>query len=149
MGHYMPARPLTFEDARVGVVARWALGVRGCGRFLPGSLEIPVCLGLEGGQLLAEGAGITVDRRQARPPWFAVLLGLGLVWSPHPRIGLGVRTDFVIAPLRAQFTVSDELVFITQPVGVRFGGGLEIRLGPARGVTDRPRPGQNNKYLPC
>ncbi|MFZ6177253.1 hypothetical protein [Nannocystis pusilla] len=130
VGHYMPARPLTFEDARVGVVARWALGVRGCGRFLPGSLEIPVCLGLEGGQLLAEGAGITVDRRQARPPWFAVLLGLGLVWSPHPRVGLGVRTDFVIAPLRAQFTVSDELVFITQPVGVRFGGGLEIRLGP-------------------
>ncbi|MCY1063872.1 hypothetical protein OV090_03810 [Nannocystis sp. RBIL2] len=136
VAHYMPARPLDYFnaevglDAKVGMVARWALGVRGCGRFLPGALEIPVCLGLEGGQFLAEGAGITIDRRQARPPWFAILLGLGLVWSPHPRIGLGVRTDFVIAPLRAQFTVSDELVFITGPVGVRFGGGLEIRLGP-------------------
>ncbi|WAS90109.1 hypothetical protein [Nannocystis punicea] len=132
VGHYMPPRPLTFgaEDARVGTVARWALGVRGCGRFIRGVLEIPVCLGLEAGQLLAEGAGITVDPRRARPPWFAASLGLGLVWSPHPRVGLGVRTDFLVTPLRAPFTVSDELVFITQPVGVRFAGGLEIRLGP-------------------
>ncbi|MBZ5711545.1 hypothetical protein [Nannocystis pusilla] len=130
VGLYMPPRPLTFRGDRVGVVARWALGVRGCVRFVRSVLEIPLCLGLEGGQFLAVGDGITVDPRSARPPWFAILLGLGLVWSPHPRVGLGLRSEFVVAPLRAPFTVSDQLVHITQPVGVRVGGGLEIRFGP-------------------
>jgi len=141
-GLYLLPSPLTFQDQRVGVVARWALGVRACGRFVRTVLEIPLCLGLEGGRFLASGAGITVSPLDARPPWFAILLGLGLVWSPHPRVGLGVRTEFVVAPLRAPFTVSDQLVHITQPVGVRFGGGLEIRFGPGarRDGTSPARP---------
>ncbi|MDC0718865.1 hypothetical protein [Nannocystis bainbridge] len=144
-GHYMPARPLTFEDARVGMVARWALGARGCGRFVRGVLEIPLCLGIEAGQLLAEGAGITVDPRRARPPWLAALLGVGLVWSPHPRVGLGLRTEFVVAPLRAPFAISDQVVFITQPVGVRAGAGVEIRLGPGARRDGSGRAWPRNK----
>ncbi|MDC0675152.1 hypothetical protein [Nannocystis radixulma] len=130
VGLYLPPRPLNFDGARVGMIARWALGVRACGRFVRNVLEIPLCLGIEGGRFHAFGTGITVDPKDARPPWLGLLLGVGLVWSPHPRVGLGVRTEFVVAPLRAQFTVSDQPVHITQPVGVRFAGGLEIRFGP-------------------
>src|SRR5690606_32906997 len=120
----------------------WAVGARACGRIVRRALEVPLCGGLEAGQLLAEGAGITVRIQRARPPWFAILLGLGLVWTPHPRIGLGLRAELVVSPWRAPFTVSDDLVFTSRPVGARVGGGLGIRLGPGvrRDGSPRPRP---------
>ena len=149
-GLYTAAQALSFGTARVGRLARWAVGARACARVLQRRLEIPLCLGLEGGQFLASGAGVTLRPRDARPPWLAALVGLGLVWAPHPRIGLGARAELVVAPLRAQFTVGGEVVHVADPLGLRVALGVELRLGPgartrarlpADGIAaSRPRP---------
>lgn len=138
-GLYTLARPLQLGGAEVGTLARWAVGARVCARLVQGRLEIPLCGGLEGGQLLASGAGITVQRQRARPPWLGLLAGLGLIWSPHPRVGLGVRADLVLAPLRARFSVGDQLVHTVEAAGVRVGLGVEVRLGDGSG-RGRPQP---------
>lgn len=130
VGLYMLPRPLVLGEQQVGRIARWSLGARACGRVRQRRLELPLCVGVEGGQYLAVGAGITVMAREARPPWFALLAGLGLIWSPHPRVGLGGRAELVVAPFRAQFSVGGELVHSAQPLGVRVGLGVEVRVGP-------------------
>lgn len=138
-GLYTPARPLHLGAAEVGTLARWAVGARGCGRIVQGRLEIPLCAGLEAGQLLARGAGVTIDRQSPRPPWFALLAGLGLVWSPHPRVGLGARAELVLAPLRAGFRVGEQVVHTVEAAGVRVGFGVEVRLGDGSAAV-RPQP---------
>lgn len=130
LGLYLLPRPLVLGEAQVGRVARWSLGARACGRVRQGRIELPLCVGVEGGQYLAVGAGITVMARDARPPWFALLAGLGLIWSPHRRVGLGGRADLLVAPFRAQFSVGGELVHSAQPLGVRVALGVEVRVGP-------------------
>ncbi len=138
---YTPPRPLHRDAARVGALARWSVGARACGRIVQDRLEIPLCAGLEAGQLLGSGAGITVERQSARPPWFARLAGLGLTWTPHPRVGLGARAELVLAPLRAQFSVGGRLVHTVDAAGLRVSLGVELRFGPGDGTaTIRPRP---------
>jgi len=145
-GLYTVPRAIHRGDVAVGTLARWAVGVRGCWRLVQGRLEIPLCGGLEAGQWLAHGAGITVQRQSARPVWLGLLAGLGLIWSPHPRVGLGARAELVVAPLRARFSVGDEVVHTVDPVGLRVSLGAELRFGPggrsfaARDGTAAVRP---------
>lgn len=141
-GLYTAPRAIDRGPAAVATLARWAVGARGCGRVVQGRLEIPLCLGVEAGQWLAAGAGITVGRQQARPPWLGLLAGPGLVWSPHPRVGLGARAELVVAPLRARFTVGEELVYTVDPAGLRVSAGVELRFGPGgRSFAARDRSG--------
>jgi hypothetical protein len=142
LARYTLPRPLRLDDREVGTAARWAAGARGCGRILQGALEVPLCAGLEAGQLLARGAGVTVDPRAARPAWLAALFGLGVLWSPHPRVAVSARAELVLALLRAGFTVSGRLVHTVEPAGVRVSFGVELRLGPGarRDGTGRVRP---------
>lgn len=128
-GAFTPGRPLARAGRQVGVLARWAVGVRACGRLVRGPLEVDLCGGVEAGQYLARGAGVTLGVQRARPPWLAGLVGLGLGWSPHPRVGLGVRGELVVAPLVARFGVGDEIVYTASPVGGRLGGSIELRFG--------------------
>ncbi|MBA3548325.1 MAG: hypothetical protein H0T76_17730 [Nannocystis sp.] len=142
-GLYTVPRALHVGTQQVGRLARWALGFRGCARIVQRRLEVPLCLGLEGGQFLATGAGITVRPLDARPPWLAGLAGLGLIWSPVPRLGLGARADLVVAPFRAPFTVGGQVVHTPEVVGVRVGLGAELRFGFDRRdgtASVRPQP---------
>ncbi len=142
-GLYTVPRALHVGTQQVGRLARWALGFRVCGRIVQRRLEVPLCVGLEGGQFLAAGAGITVRPLDARPPWLAGLAGLGLIWSPVPRLGLGARADLVVAPFRAPFTVGGQVVHTPEVVGVRVGLGAELRFGFDRRdgtASVRPQP---------
>lgn len=142
-GLYTVPRGLHVGTQQVGRLARWALGFRACGRIVQRRLEVPLCVGLEGGQFLATGAGITVRPLDARPPWLAGLAGLGLIWSPVPRLGLGARADLVVAPFRAPFTVGGQVVHTPEVVGVRVGLGAELRFGFDRRdgtASVRPQP---------
>jgi len=138
-GLYTVRQALQLGGTQVGSLARWAVGARGCGRVVQRRLEVPLCAGIEAGQFLGSGGGITVDRQSPRPPWLALLAGLGLIWSPHPRVGLGVRAELVLAPIRAGFRVGEQVVHTVDPAGVRVGFGIEVRLGDGTG-PGRPQP---------
>lgn len=126
-GLYSVARP--FEDPRYGTLARWALGARACGRVVRSVLEVPLCAGLEGRRFLVSDPEVGFTDKG--PSWLTLLLGLGVVWSPHPRVGVGARTEFVVAPYHALFTAkSGDSVYYTQTLNIRFGVGVEVRFGP-------------------
>ncbi|HEY8377560.1 MAG TPA: hypothetical protein VIK91_13790, partial [Nannocystis sp.] len=147
--HGMYTLPRALENratGQKGTIARWALGVRLCGRFVRSVFEIALCGGLEGGLFVGRGQNVRIVAKQdpetplaqRAPEWFAALLGLGFVWSPHPRVGLGVRTEFVLAPLQRSIFVgdhppSDDDIPPADRIGlmgIRVSGGLELRFGP-------------------
>jgi hypothetical protein len=130
-GMYSAARPIVFNGERYGTLARWAVGARACGRLVRSVLEVPLCAGLEGRRLLLSDPHITITDKDPSLSWLTMLVGLGVVWSPHPRVGIGARTEFVVAPWRASFFNEDqEQIDYTQPLNIRFALGVEVRFGP-------------------
>lgn len=134
-GVYSAPRPLDYDGRRVAMVARWAVGARVCGRVVRSVLEVPLCAGFEGRQFLTRP---TIELTDSGPSWLSMLVGLGVVWSPHPRVGIGARTEFVIAPYRVKFDPDRVLpvpetqpVPVTEVINLRFGVGVEVRFGPA------------------
>lgn len=112
-----------------GVFDLWEAGVRGC--FVPvfDTLEIPLCLGGEAGQLRAVGTGGTVNLTR-QPVWGAVVIAPGVIWLPRPWIGLFGGFDGFINVARPEFTGEDRPV-LHQPtsVTVRALVGVEMRAG--------------------
>jgi hypothetical protein len=145
-GVYSVPRPLDYDGRRVATLARWAVGARVCGRVVRSVLEVPLCAGFEGRQFLTRP---TIELTDSGPSWLSMLVGLGVVWSPHPRVGIGARTEFVIAPYRVKFDPDRVLpvpesqpVPVTELLNLRFGVGVEVRFGPAarRDGTAARRP---------
>lgn len=114
--------------------------VRGCG--VPGNerVELPLCGGLELGDLRATGTGLrrpaTVDA-----PWVAAVASARPQWSPWPRAGsgsgerrrarlaVGALLDLVIPLRRHRFATPEAgLVHAVDPVAVRLGLRVELRL---------------------
>jgi hypothetical protein len=113
--------------------------VRGCG--VPGRepLELPLCGGLELGDLRAAGRGL---RRPAivDAPWVAVVASARPQWTPRlrsaagangrrARLALGALLDLVVPLRRHRFAASGAgLVHAVGPVAVRLGLRMELRL---------------------
>lgn len=114
--------------------------VRGCGVAGSERLELPLCGGLELGDLRATGTGLrrpaTVDA-----PWVAIVASARPQWSPRPRSGsgsgerrrarlaLGALLDLVVPLRRHRFATAEAgLVHAVDPVAVRLGLRLELRL---------------------
>lgn len=114
--------------------------VRGCG--VPGNerVELPLCGGLELGDLRATGTGLrrpaTVDA-----PWVAAVASARPQWSPWPRaesgsgerrrarLAVGALLDLVIPLRRHRFATPEAgLVHAVDPVAVRLGLRVELRL---------------------
>lgn len=114
--------------------------VRGCG--VPGTerVELPLCGGLELGDLRASGTGLrrpaTVDA-----PWVAAVASARPQWSPRlrsaagagdrrrARLALGALLDLVVPLRRHRFATPEAgLVHAVDPVAVRFGLRVELRL---------------------
>jgi hypothetical protein len=111
--------------------------VRGCG--VPGRerVELPLCGGLELGDLRATGTGLrrpaTVDA-----PWVAVVASARPQWSPRlraagdrrrSRLAFGALLDLVVPLRRHRFTTPEAgLVHAVDPVAVRLGLRVELRL---------------------
>lgn len=114
--------------------------VRGCG--VPGNerVELPLCGGLELGDLRATGTGL---RRPAtvNALWVAAVASARPQWSPRlrstsgaddrrrARLALGALLDLVVPLRRHRFTTPEAgLVHAVDPVGVRLGLRVELRL---------------------
>jgi len=106
----------------------WSLGPRLCGVLHPHRLlEVPLCAGLEAGQVHVTGVGLQDNRRQ-RVTWLAGLFAPSLVIVPLRRLALWLAPELLV-PSRATYTI-EELgpIFRAQPVAGRFMAGIELRF---------------------
>ena len=117
-----------------GAFDAWLVGAAGC--FVPTVrvIELPLCAGVEAGQLRGEGRSLpTVSA--ARFAHVALRVGQGIAWAPIDRLALGLDLELSAPLTRAAFVVDGTTVQRTAAVGVRALVGLELRLPrvPANG----------------
>ncbi|MCR9162914.1 MAG: hypothetical protein ACE37F_14445 [Nannocystaceae bacterium] len=111
----------------------WSGAVRGCGVLGKNALEFPLCAGVDAGLMRADGFGGDINRSVVEP-WAAAVVAPGLVWMPHPNVGLGVALDAFVGLARPSFSgEARPLLHRAFPVGLRLAGGLEVRFGPEPG----------------
>ena len=100
------------------------VGARGCARPSAQRLELPVCLGFEGGVLRADGRGET-SGRTVTGPWLGPSALLGLAFSGE-RVGLWTFAEVAVAAVSTRVLVGPDVAFRALPVSLRVGAGLEI-----------------------
>jgi hypothetical protein len=115
-------------DPRVGgELSQWSVGVRGCGVPRLGAVELPLCLGLDGGQTVGRGTGLREPFTSAQP-WLAVLAEAGVAWPVRPWLALTARASLAVPALRQDFTIAGlGVVHRVGPVQGRGLVGLELR----------------------
>lgn len=102
-----------------------AVGVRGCGRPRVGRVvELPVCLGLQGGALRVDSEGLQPPTT-VHGPWLAPSLGVGLA-AGGPRVGLWTLVEGSATLVWSRVLVGQETVFRPFPVAARWLAGIEI-----------------------
>jgi len=112
--------------------------VRGCG--VPGRerVELPLCGGLELGDLRATGTGLERPAT-VNAPWIAAVASARPQWSPRlrsaagergrARLAFGALLDLVVPLRRHRFATPEAgLVHAVDPVAVRLGLRVELRL---------------------
>lgn len=111
-----------------GRFSMWAFGARGCGVPQVGRVEFPLCGGLEGGRMIAQGFGVP-SPRTIRMPWGAATFGPGLAWKPHKNVALIAQVALGVPFVRARLSI-DNLGSIhrTGPVFGRLWFGFEGRF---------------------
>lgn len=114
-----------------GDLGVWALGIRGCGLPAVGRprLAVPLCGGVEAGQLLGSGFGFS-SAQNTTLPWLAITASPGVAFVPTPRLSLVLAGEFGVAPLAGQFVI-DGLgpVHRVGRVFGRFTVGAQVRFG--------------------
>jgi hypothetical protein len=106
----------------------WTVAARGCGVLRPSVLEIPLCGGLEAGQVLARAIGYD-GARSGRAPWLALVVGPALAWAPRRRIALWLGVELGVPLIGGSFT-SDGLgeLYTIKRISLRAGLGVEVRF---------------------
>ena len=103
------------------VLGAWSIGV--------GTLELPLWLGFEVGQVTARAFGFDDARTVARP-FFGPTAGAALAWAPHPRVAIRLGADLLVVPWRQEFFVGGlGRVHRTGWVSARGTLGVELRFG--------------------
>lgn len=131
---WLAARTATPAQADVRA-SLFAGALLGCARPGRGALEFPLCGGLELGGMpgVVDGPGL---RTTALGRWLAGVLGVGVAWRVHPRIGLWAALQGFAAMQRPTFVLRDpgpELVlFDPGVVSARLALGVELRFGAPR-----------------
>lgn len=102
-----------------------------CGRPGRGSVELPVCGGLEvgGARGVARGPGA----RSGTHVWLAGVASAGVAWHVRPRLSLTLALQGLVHLYVPRFELADpgpaETLFRPAPVSGRLLFGLELRLG--------------------
>ncbi|MBV1858098.1 MAG: hypothetical protein KUG77_06770 [Nannocystaceae bacterium] len=106
----------------------WSVAGRGCGVLpLTSWLALPLCVGLEGGQVRATSVGLE-DSDNAALPWVAGLASASLRAQLHPRLALWLMPELQVGIRRPQFYADGgELdVFAASLASGRARAGLEF-----------------------
>lgn len=119
------------RDVRDGSGARYQAGVvgaRGCRRMRAGPIEIPLCIGAEGGVVRAATIGIEPSRVR-HGAWAGPLVGGAIAWRRHRagvEPGLWVGADVVARARGTAFTFDGDERFRQALVSARLSAGFEI-----------------------
>lgn len=128
-----PLRPALADRGRARVDG-FLIGTRGCGLFLAGPVEFPLCAGLEAGSVRARALDPIQNAETASQPYLGLLLGPGLSWAPINRLALGLEVEALIPLVFGGFALDGQPVLDNIPVGVRALASVEIVFTPrARG----------------
>lgn len=132
--HTFSVRHAFPDEPSVGAeFSLWSGAARGCGVLGNKTLEFPLCAGVDAGLMRADGFGGDINRSLVEP-WAAAVVAPGLIWVPHPNVGLGLSADAFVALNRPGFTGEERpLLHRPFPVGLRVVGALEVRFGPEPG----------------
>ncbi|MGH1347869.1 MAG: hypothetical protein ACRBN8_40315 [Nannocystales bacterium] len=137
------AAPRTARRGAASVrVQLGAAVVRGCGRFLSGPAEVPLCAGLDVGASRGEGSGAP-NPRSVNGLWVAPTVSTGVHGWILPRLALSARLE-VAAPLtRTAFELRDPGdsigLFEPAPVSGRVWIGVEGKIRGPRDGSKKPR----------
>jgi hypothetical protein len=127
-GGWSIPRTLALDDGRRGRLQAWWLGTRGCVVPKLGVVELPLCPGIEAGQVFASGLPPTTNLSNGSQPWAAIVLGQGLRWPFLDRLALTVEAAVLVSLVRGRFTIGNETFASLTPVGFRGTLGLEVRF---------------------
>ena len=123
------------HELRPGRGARLSAGtveLRGCGRVVSGTAEVPLCAGVEAGASRNRGYGFRTAST-GHTPWAAGVFSPSLIWRVHSHVGLVLGAQLWIALVRPQIVSSgdagpQETIYEVPPVGGRATLGVEFRL---------------------
>lgn len=107
----------------------WSIATRGC--FVPIAakvIELPLCAGIEAGQVRGRGLEPLPVTRRASLPWVAIDVAQGLWWAPIERLAIGVELELIVSLTSGRFVVSDIEVERMAAIGLRGLAGIEVRL---------------------
>jgi hypothetical protein len=116
------------SDQAAGRFWGWWLGTRGCVVPALRAVEVPVCAGLELGQVLATGLAPALNARGAGYPWVAASISGGVTWVIIERVAVFVDAAALLPLISGDFRVGDQTLQQVVPVGVRATIGIELRL---------------------
>ncbi|MGH1345850.1 MAG: hypothetical protein ACRBN8_30075 [Nannocystales bacterium] len=106
----------------------WSVAGRACGVLpLTSWLALPLCAGLEGGQVRAASVGLD-DGSDAALPWIAVLVSPSLRAAVHPRVSVWLMPELQLGVKRPDFhaTAERDEVFAPSLASVRVRAGVEL-----------------------
>ncbi len=107
----------------------WVAGARGCWAPVVGPVELPICTGIEAGQIRAQGFGLATPQSIAAT-WVAWPFGASIMWAPHRRVAILAGVEGWVAVARPRFVVADLGALYAPPrAGVRLFAGVEVRVG--------------------
>ncbi len=122
-GGYLAPR-LDASEGRGVLYQAGMAGVRGCGRFMFGRVELPVCGGVEGGAVRAATRGFAPARTRHGPRW-GPLASVGIA-ARFRRIGLWSAVEALVPIQRGEFVIAGEVGFRGIPLSSRLVFGLEF-----------------------
>jgi hypothetical protein len=130
-GIYVTPREHEPYDEAPGAGARLQLGAAaavGCHVLARGRLEVPLCVGFEGGAMRADGVGLG-DPDTSHRLWLAGFTAPKVAFVPHRRVALVAEVASVLTILRPRFKVDDlGPLYSAEFASVRALAGVEIRL---------------------
>jgi hypothetical protein len=127
-GRWAVRRSVVRDGSVGGQFDAWLLGAVGC--YVPGwaKLELPVCAGVEAGQVRGQGIETLPVVDRAAFPHVALRLAPGVTWVPIERLAIGFDLELAAPLTRGEFVVDAIVVQRVVPVAVRGMLGIEIRL---------------------
>lgn len=122
-------RPVRASPGTVGAdLVGWTIAGRGCGVVpLTRRLTLPLCAGLEAGQVRATPVGLE-NETPAAPVWIAALISPLLRIAVHPRVGLWLMPELQLGLVRPELHAQNREIEVFAP-GVASGrlrAGVEI-----------------------